>query len=167
MYNMSNNSKLLIGVVVLSCLMSSVGIGIYYVNDDTNSANPSSNPSLISRRKINDIILSTIKNNVITPKTYMIIKIGNDNIFPEQNIYFSPVSKQGKGFKINGVTDNNFNIVNDKVFYIYEVENNKKMIGTSETETPDTQYLTYINNVLSLSSKNINFQYKLFDIILR
>ena len=121
--------------------------------------------SLASTSKSGDVSLTvgnpSLSTNVLFTKNYVTIKLGSINIFPGQQIYFSPAS--GNGFKIMGATGNSLNVVNGKVFYILAA-GNKNMIATTATETTATQYLTYTNNTLSLSSKTINFQNKLFDI---
>ena len=121
--------------------------------------------SLASTSKSGDVSLTvsdpSLSNNVLFTKNYVTIKLGTTDIFPEQQIYFSPAS--GNGFKIMGASGNSLNIVNGKVFYILAA-GNKNMIATTATETPATEYLTYTDNTLSLSIKTINFQNKLFDI---
>ena len=121
--------------------------------------------SLASTSKSGDISLTvgnpSLSNNVLFTKNYVTIKLGSIDIFPSQQIYFSPAS--GNGFKIMGASGNSLNVVNGKIFYILAA-GNKNMIATTATETPATEYLTYTNNTLSLSIKTINFQNKLFDI---
>ena len=121
--------------------------------------------SLASTSKSGDISLTvgnpSLSNNVLFTKNYVTIKLGSIDIFPSQKIYFSPAS--GNGFKIMGASGNSLNVVNGKIFYILAA-GNKNMIATTATETTATQYLTYTNNTLSLSSKTINIQNKLFDI---
>ena len=121
--------------------------------------------SLASTSKSGDVSLTvgnpSLSTNVLFTKNYVTIKLGSIDIFPNQKIYFSPAS--GNGFKIMGATGNSLNVVNGKVFYILAA-GNKNMIATTATETTATKYLTYTNNTLSLSSKTINFQNKLFDI---
>jgi hypothetical protein len=121
--------------------------------------------SLASTSKSGDVSLTvgnpSLSNNVLFTKNYVTIKLGSIDIFPSQQIYFSPAS--GNGFKIMGASGNSLNVVNGKIFYILAA-GNKNMIATTATETPATEYLTYTNNTLSLSIKTINFQNKLFDI---
>ena len=121
--------------------------------------------SLASTSKSGDISLTvgnpSLSNNVLFTKNYVTIKLGSIDIFPSQQIYFSPAS--GNGFKIMGASGNSLNVVNGKIFYILAA-GNKNMIATTATETTATEYLTYTNNTLSLSIKTINFQNKLFDI---
>ena len=121
--------------------------------------------SLASTSKSGDVSLTvgnpSLSNNVLFTKNYVTIKLGSIDIFPSQQIYFSPAS--GNGFKIMGASGNSLNVVNGKIFYILAA-GNKNMIATTATETTATEYLTYTNNTLSLSIKTINFQNKLFDI---
>jgi hypothetical protein len=121
--------------------------------------------SLASVNKSSDVSLlvgdQSISTNVIFMKNYVTVKLGTTDIFLYQRVYFSPAS--GNGFKIIGAEGNSFDVVDGKIFYILAA-GNKNMIATTATETPDTQYLTYTDNTLSLSNKTTNFQNKLFDI---
>jgi hypothetical protein len=91
---------------------------------------------------------------------YAVIKFNGTNIFPDKAVYFTPVSTTTNGFKIMGTGTT---IIEGRTFYIYAA-GNMKMIATEATESANTEFLTYISGVFTLSTKKISFQNKLFDI---
>jgi hypothetical protein len=99
-----------------------------------------------------------LQSDVKITKNYVVIRLGNTDIFAGKKVYFAPGT--GKGFKIMNTGSD---VINGKTFYIFEA-GTKKIIGTEPSDSANIKYITYTGGSVSLSEKKLNFKNKLFDV---